>query len=119
MKEALPEVGNFKIGGGIINKVRFVDDTAIIAKTQEEGMANTLVDTGRKYGMEINIDKSLVMKVSRRNELLQIKLSNRELKEVDHFKYLGSVLTRHGYCIRENKRRIPMVKEAFNRKYHT
>ena len=36
MKEALTEVGDFKIGGKIINKVRFSDDTAIIAKTQEE-----------------------------------------------------------------------------------
>ena len=36
MKEALTEVGDFKIGRRIINNVRFVDDTAIIAKTQEE-----------------------------------------------------------------------------------
>ena len=34
MKEALTEFGDFKIGGWIINKVRFADDTAIIAKTQ-------------------------------------------------------------------------------------
>ena len=32
IKEALGEVGDFKIGGRIINKVRFADDTAIIAK---------------------------------------------------------------------------------------
>ena len=32
-------------------------------------MANRLVDTGRKYGMEINIDKSQVMRVP-----LQIKV---------------------------------------------
>ena len=40
-----------------INKVRFEDDTAIIAKTQEElqDMMNRLVDTGRKYVMKINI----------------------------------------------------------------
>ena len=46
--------------------------------------------------MEINIDKLQVMRVSRSNESLQIKVNNRELKEVDHFKYLGSVLTRDG-----------------------
>ena len=34
MKEAFPEIGDFKIGGRIINKVRFTDDMAIIAKTQ-------------------------------------------------------------------------------------
>ena len=36
MKEALAEVGDFKIRGGIINKVRFAGDTALRAKTQEE-----------------------------------------------------------------------------------
>ena len=44
--------------------------------------------------MEINIDKSQVMRMPRSNEPLQIKVGNRELKEVYHFKYLGSVLTR-------------------------
>ena len=78
MKEALAEIGDFKIGGKIINKVRFADDTANIAKTQEElqDMVNRLVDTRRKHGMEINIDKSPVMRVSESNEPLQIKVNN-------------------------------------------
>ena len=69
MKEALAEVGDFKIRGGIINKVRFADSMAIIAKSQEEqqDMVNRLVDIGRKYGMKINVDKSQVMRVSRSN----------------------------------------------------
>ena len=72
MKEATAEVGNFKIGGRVTNKVRFADDTAIIAKTQEElqDMVNKLVDTGKKYGMEINIDKTQVMRVPRSNECM-------------------------------------------------
>ena len=79
-------------------------------------MVNRLVDTGRKYGMEINIDKSQVMRVSRRNESLQIKVNTGELKEVVHSKYLGSVLTIDGHCTREIKMRIAIAKEAFNRK---
>ena len=61
------------IGGRIIN-VRFVDDTAIIAKPQEElqDMVNILVDSGRKYGMEINIDKSQVMRISRTEALVEV-----------------------------------------------
>ena len=72
MKESLTEVGDFKIGGRINNKVRFADDTAIIVKTQEElqGMVIRLVDAGRKYGMEINIDKSQVMRVPRRSSFV-------------------------------------------------
>ena len=55
------------------------------------------------------------MKVSRGNELLRIKVGNRELKEVSHFKYLESVLTRDGYRKNEIKMRIVTTKGAFNR----
>jgi Reverse transcriptase (RNA-dependent DNA polymerase). len=80
-----------------------VDDTIITANTEEElsDMVNRLVVTGRKYGMEINIDKSQVMRVSRRNGSLLMKVRNRELKEIDNFNYLGIVLTRDDNCIRE------------------
>jgi Reverse transcriptase (RNA-dependent DNA polymerase). len=49
-----------------------MDDTAIIAKTLEElqDMVNRLVDTGRKYIMEINIDKLQVMRISRNLQLI-------------------------------------------------
>ena len=65
-----------------LKKKSFADDTAIIAKTQEElqDMVNRLVNTGREYGMEINIEKSQIMRVSRSNSSLQIKVNNRELK---------------------------------------
>ena len=58
----------------MIDKVRIADDTALEAKTHEElqEMVNRLVDAGRKYGMEINIDKLQAMKVYRRNKLLWI-----------------------------------------------
>ena len=81
MKEALAEVGDFKIGGRVINWVRFSDYTAIIAKTQEElqDMVNRFVDTERKYCMEINIDTPEKMRVSKDNESLQIKVNNGEL----------------------------------------
>ena len=55
------------------------------------------------------------MKVSRRNESLRIKVGHREIKEVDHFKYLGSEL-KDGYCTRKIEMKIAIIKEAFNRK---
>ena len=91
---------------------------AIMTKTQRElqDIVNRLIDIEMKYGMEINIDKSQVMRISWSNESQQIKVNNRELKEFYHFKYLGSVLTRDGYCTTEIKVRITMAKESFNRK---
>ena len=60
--------------------------------------------------MKIYIDESHVMRVSRKNEAANI-----ELKEVHYFKYLGSVLTRDGYCTWEIKMRIAMAEEAIKR----
>ena len=59
-------------------EIRYADDAAIIAQTQEElqHMVRRMVDTGRKYGMETNIDKSQAMRVSSSNETLQIKVNN-------------------------------------------
>ena len=36
--------------------------------------------------------------------------------KIHHFKYLGSVLTRDGYCTKKIKMRIIIAKEAINRK---
>ena len=46
------EVGNFKIGGKVINKARLLDNGAITDQTKEElqNTINSLVGTGRKYG---------------------------------------------------------------------
>ena len=49
--------------------MRFADVTAIRAETQEElQYMDILVDTGSKYRMEINTDRSKLMRISRRNE---------------------------------------------------
>jgi hypothetical protein len=47
---------------------------------------------------------------------ISYKVGNRELIEVDHFKYLRSVLTRDGYCSRQINMSIAIAKEAFNGK---
>ena len=49
------------------------------------------------------------------NTTLRIKVDNREVKDVEHFKYLGSMLTRDDYCAREIKMRIAIAKEIFKR----
>jgi hypothetical protein len=78
-------------------------------------MASRCFDTESKYGMEINMEQSQVMRVSRRNKSLYIKAGNREVKEVDNIKYLESELTSDDYCTREIKTRNAMAKEAFNK----
>ena len=47
---------------------------------------------------------------------LNIKIDNRELKEADHFKNLGSVLTRDGYCTKGNEIENCHCQSSINRK---
>ena len=55
MKEALANIRDFSIGGRIINKMRIVEDTVIIAKTQVElqDMVNRL-DIWHRKNLEIH-----------------------------------------------------------------
>ena len=48
MEEALAEVGDFKIGEIIINKVRFTDRAKLQEEQQDRVNSHGLDDTGRK-----------------------------------------------------------------------
>ena len=50
---------------------------------------------------------------------MQIIVNYRELKEVDHFKYLGSVITRDGYCTREIKLELSWPNKHLTKIYHS
>ena len=53
-KEALDGLGDFNIGGQIIQTVKYADDLVLMAKegTVLQGMIDKLIEIGRRYGME-------------------------------------------------------------------
>ena len=66
-KEALDGLGDFKIGGQIIQTVKYADDLVLMAKekTVLQDMIDKLIETGRYHGMEINVEETKVMRISR------------------------------------------------------
>ena len=58
-KEALDGLGDFNIGGQIIQTVKYADALMLIAKevTVLQDMIDKLIVTGRYYGMEMNVEK--------------------------------------------------------------
>ena len=58
--EALDGLGDFNIGGQIIQIVKYEDDLVLMAKekTVLQGMIDKLIETGRYYGMEMNVEKN-------------------------------------------------------------
>jgi hypothetical protein len=63
-KEALVGFGDFKITGKISNTVEYGDDLVLMAK-EEMGIIDKIIEIGRCYGMEMNVEKTKVMRISR------------------------------------------------------
>jgi ABC-type enterochelin transport system substrate-binding protein len=59
-KEALEGFGDFKIGGQIINTVKYADELVLLAKEEKvlQDMTDKLTEIGRCYGMEMHVKKS-------------------------------------------------------------
>ena len=58
-KGALDGLGNFNIGGQIIQTVKYADDLVIMAKEETvlQGMTDKLIEIGSCYRMEMNVEK--------------------------------------------------------------
>jgi Glu-tRNA(Gln) amidotransferase subunit E-like FAD-binding protein len=57
-KEVLEWFEDFKIRGQIIRKVIAADDLMLFAKVEIvlQGIIGRLIETGRRYGMEMNVE---------------------------------------------------------------
>ena len=110
--------GDFKVGGQIIHTVKYADDLVLLAKEEKvlHDMIDKLIETGGCYGMEMNVEKTKVMRISRQQFPVKIIIDQKQLENVESFEYLGSILTNDGRCTCEIKCRIAMAKAAFNKK---
>ena len=111
-------LGVFTIGGKIIQTVKYADDLVLLAKEERvlQDMIAKLIEIGRCYGMEMNVEKNKIMRISRQPFPVKIMIDQKQLENMESFKYLGSVLTNDGICTCEIKCRIAMAKAAFNKK---
>jgi len=117
-KEALEGFGDFKIGAKIIHTVKYADDLVLLAKEENvlQYMIDKVIEIGRCFGMEMNVEKTKLMRISRHPSPVKIMIDQKQLKNVESFKYLGGILTNNGRCNCKIKCRIAMAKAAFNKK---
>jgi hypothetical protein len=80
-------------------------------------MIDKLIEIGRCYGMEINVEKTKVMRISRQPFPINIMIDQKQLESVESFKYLGIILANDGRCTCEIKYRIAKAKAAFDKKW--
>ena len=119
MKEALEEADEeIKIGGNIIKDIRFADDQAMIAHTEEglQMLMDKLSTTAATFNMKINVKKTKVMTISNnKDDAMNITINGQQVEQVTAFKYLGSIISSDGRCREEIRTHIAMAKKAFMR----
>ena len=98
-----------------IEELMFADDLVLIAEDQIrlQEMVSNLDQQCKNYGMRISRDKTEVMVTSREPIQCDIELDGETLKQVEQFKYLGSIFVREGGCKEDVKTRCLKAAQVF------
>jgi len=79
-------------------------------------MIDRLIEDGRYYRMDKNVENTRIMRISTKPSAVQITVDQKQPNNVEYLNYLGNGLTTDARRIREIKSRIFMAKVAFNKK---
>jgi hypothetical protein len=96
--------------------VKYADDLVLLAKEEMvlRGMINRLIEIGRCCGMEMNVEETKVLGISRESSPIQIMRDQKQLENMEYINELGSVVTHDTHCTHEIKSRIAMAEAAFS-----
>jgi hypothetical protein len=98
------------MGGEIIFSIKYAHDLVLLAREEImlQGMIDRLIEFGRCYGMEMNVEKTEVMRISRHPSPIQIMIDkiNQRIWNISTIWGAG--------CTYEIKSGIAMAKAAFN-----
>ena len=115
---SIEDMNGISFGGVKLNNLRYVDDSVLMAESEEElqELLDVVNEAGEDWGLRINVDKTKSMVVTKTvKQTCNLKLAGRdkEIKQVSNFNYLGSLFTEDARCITEIKRRIQIAKKTF------
>ena len=94
-----------KIAGRNINNLRYVDDTTLMAESEEElkSLFMELKEESEKVGLKLNIQKTNIMAS---DPITSWRIDGETMETVTDFNFLGSKITADGDCSHEIKRRL-------------
>ena len=98
-----------------LRKIMYADDLVIVAEHREElqGALEEWNDMFKKHGLKMNLDKTEVMWVGKQREELNIRLEEKDIKQVKNFVYLGGNISENGRVDVEVRRRIKAGANAW------
>ena len=97
-----------KIAGRNINKLRYADDTTLMAESEEElkSLLMKMKEESEKVGLKLNVQKTKIMASG------PITSWDIEGKTVSDFIFGGSKITADGDCSHEIKRRLLLGRKV-------
>uniref|UniRef100_A0A4W2I9T6 Reverse transcriptase domain-containing protein n=1 Tax=Bos indicus x Bos taurus TaxID=30522 RepID=A0A4W2I9T6_BOBOX len=100
-----------KIAGRNINNLRYVDDTTLMAESEEElkSLLMKVKEKSEKFGLKLNIQKTKIMASG---PITSWEIDGATVETVSDFIFLGSKTTADGDCSHEMKRRLLLVRKV-------
>ena len=94
-----------KIAGRNINKLRYADDTTLMAESEEElkSLLMKVKVESEKVGLKLNIQEAKIMASG---PITSWEIDGETVETVSDFTFLGSKITADGDCSHEIKRRL-------------
>ena len=120
IREAGIEEMGIKIGGKLVSNLRYADDTALCANSQEEAerliRKVNIIEKSRLGPTEIKCEKDQTSEnredAVRCSAMQEFQwMHDEEIEVVEHFKYLGSLKSADGNCNKDTGSRIGMAKK--------
>ena len=100
-----------KIASRNINKLRYADDTTLMAESEEErkSLLMKVKVESEKVGLKLNIQK---MKIMTSGPITSCEIDGETVETVSDFILGGSKITADGECSREIKRRLLLGRKV-------
>ena len=94
-----------------INNLRCVDDTTLMAESEEElkSFLMNMKEESQKVGLKLNIQKT---KITASGPITSWQIDGKTLETVTDFMFLGSKITADGDCSHEIKRCFLLERKA-------
>ena len=113
----IEDMESFRIGGKVVNNLRYADDTVILAESEQQlqQLINTVVTESELKRLYLNSTKSFTMVFSKAkvNPACSVSVHGNVLGQVQSFVYLGSLFTSDARSDKEIRRRIGIAKSTF------
>ena len=100
-----------KIAGRNINKLRYADDTTLMAESEEElkSLFMKVKQESEEVDLKLNIQKT---KIVASGPITSWQIDRETMETVTDFIFLGSKITADGNCSHEIKRRLLLGRKA-------